>query len=304
MHNTPRRLVAGLILALAACTTPAGEPKPPTATPQQLHDRAAAFAQPTQDGRLAALKAQLDAAGLPWTVEGFEGDRPPPARGYNVVVRTGPESGQEILLVAHYDAVVLDGGKLVDGVVDNAASVVAMIEATKRVAGRTKHPVRLLLTDQEELGLVGAEAWIDAHGVETLAAVINADVNGNGETLMYGLNAGVQSTFLAEAVDSLCGARAMSCLSFPEYPPSDDRVFSAAGAPTISLGHQPKAEAEKLRAFMLAPPTAAPDPASIPAVLTLIHTPNDTAARVEPETLAQTADFIAALVMKLDAELP
>lgn len=299
-----RRLLTPLLFALAACATPAGQPAPPTATPQQLHDRAAAFAQPTQEGRLAALKAQLDAAGLAYEVEGFDGERPPPAAGHNVVVRTGPDSGREILLVAHYDAVILSGGKLADGIVDNAASVVAMIESAKRVAGRTRHPVRLLLTDQEELGLVGARAWIDAHGIENLAAVINADVNGDGDTLMYGLNNGAQSAFMTEAVRDLCTARAMSCLDFPQYPPSDDRAFSAAGAPTISLGHQPKAEAEKLRTFMLNPPTATPDPASIPAVLKLIHTPNDTAAHAEPATLAQAADFIAALVMKLDAELP
>lgn len=299
-----RLTLASLFLAIAACSTPAGAPLPPTATPQQLHDRVGAFVQPTQDGRIAALKAQLDAAGLPYTVETFDGRRPDPARGHNVVVRTGPGVGREILLVAHYDAVSLPGGKLADGAVDNAASVVAMIEATKRVAGRTKHPVRLLLTDQEELGLVGAYAWIKSHGVDNLAAVINADVNGDGDTLMYGLNNGAQSAFIVKAVQDLCAARAASCLDFPEYPPSDDRAFSAAGAPTISLGHQPRAEAEKLRAFMLNPPRAAPDPATVPAVLTLIHTPNDTLDHVEPATLAQTADFVAALVMKLDGELP
>jgi len=296
--------IACLLLALAACATPAGQPLPPTATPQQLHDQVGAFAQPTQDGRLAILKAQLDAAGLSYTVEEFDGRRPAPARGYNVIARTGPATGREILLTAHYDAVVLPGGKLADGVVDNAASVVAVIEATKRVAGRTQHPVRLLLTDQEELGLVGAQAWIKAHSVDNLAAVINADINANGETLMYGLNNGEQSAFMVTAVQALCAARAMSCLDFPEYPPSDDRAFSAAGAPTISLGHQPKAEAEKMRAFLLNPPTSAPDPASLPAVFTQIHTPNDKLALVEPATLAQAADFIAALVMKLDAELP
>ena len=40
-----------------------------------------------------------------------------------------------------------------------------------------------------------------------------------------------------------------------------------------------------------------------PRVLALIHTPNDTISRVEPATLAMAADFFAALVMKLDAEL-
>jgi hypothetical protein len=291
-----RALFATAAIALSACAT-IGAPLPPTATPQQLHDRVGAFAQPTADGRLAVLKAQLDAAGLPYAVEEFDGA----ATGRNVVVRTGPATGKEILLVAHYDAVVLPGGKLADGAVDNAASVVSLIEATKRVAARTKHPVTLFLTDQEELGLRGARAFVKAHGVDNLAAVINLDVNGDGETLMYGLNNGAQSAFMIEAVRGLCVARAMSCLDFPKYPPSDDLAFSGAGAPTISLGHQPRAEAEKLRNFMLGSLDPAAPP---PVVLALIHTPNDTIARVEAATLAQSADFVVALVMKLDAELP
>lgn len=295
-----------LAMAFTACTTPLSGPLPPTTTPQELHSRVGAFAQSTQEGRLATVKAQLEASGLAYTVEDFEGKRPPPARGYNVVVRTGPESGREILLTAHYDAVVLPEDKLVDGAIDNAGSVVALIETAKRVAGRTRHTVRLILTDQEELGLIGAKAWIAAHGVGNVGAVINADVNGNGQTLIYGLNNGPQSIFMIDALKAVCAERAVSCMDFPEYPPSDDQAFAAAGAPVISIAHQPKGEAEKLRAFLLNPPTALapPDPASIPEVFTLIHTPNDALALVEPETLAQAADIFTALVMKLDAQLP
>ena len=47
-----RSVFGAALLALAACATP-GQPLPPTATPQQLLDRVAAFAQPTQDGRLS-----------------------------------------------------------------------------------------------------------------------------------------------------------------------------------------------------------------------------------------------------------
>ena len=286
------------LLCLSACALwPAS-----SASPQQLLASVAAFAQPTHDARFETLKSQLDAAGLAYTIEEFPGRRAAPGR--NVIVRTGPSAGKQILLTAHYDALEMQGGQLVDGVVDIAGSVVAMIEATRRFAGKTKHPVTLFLTDQEELGLVGARAFITAHGVEDIAAVINADINANGDTLMHGLNNGAQSAFITEAVRELCAELKRSCLDFPEYPPSDDRAFSAAGAPTVSLGHQPKAEAEKLRAFMLNPPTSAPDPATIPEVLALIHTPNDTIARVEPATLAMAADFFTALVMKLDADLP
>jgi Zn-dependent M28 family amino/carboxypeptidase len=299
-----RRFLVLLLIGAAACTAPALAPAAPAAaTPQQLHAAVAAFAHPTHEGRLETLKAQLDAAGLPYTVESFEGRRSPDKTGYNVVVRLGPETGKEILITAHYDAVVLKGGKLADGAVDNAASVVAMIEAARRLDGRTKHPVRLILFDQEELGLVGAQAWIKAHGIDNVAAVINADVNGNGDTLMYGLNNGAQSAFMVDAVKAVCAERAISCLDFPEYPPSDDRAFSAAGAPVISLGHQPRAEAEKMRAFLLNPPKSAPDPSAIPAVLALIHTPNDTIDKVEPATLAQAANTFEALALKLDAQL-
>ena len=288
-------LTFATVLSLAACTLwPT-----PSASPQQLLANVAAFAQPTHDARFEALKSQLDAAGLAYTVGEFTGRRPTP--GKNVIVRTGPSTGKQILLTAHYDALEMQGGKLVDGVVDNAASVVAMIEATRRLKGRTKHPVTLFLTDQEELGLLGARAFITAHGVADLAAVINADINANGDTLMHGLNNGAQSARLTEAVRELCAELQRSCLDFPEYPPSDDRAFSAAGAPTVSLGHQPKAEAEKLRAFMLKTLDPAAPP---PEVLSLIHTPNDRIDRVEPATLALAADFFQALVMKLDGELP
>ena len=307
MKVAVRGVFGAALLALSACAAP-GQPLAPTASPQQLLDRVAAFAQPTQGGRLAALKAQLEAAGLPYAVEPFDGKRASgpnvASRGFNVVVRTGPEAGKEILLTAHYDAVVLPGGSLVDGVVDNAASVVAMIEATQRISGRTRHPVRLLVTDEEELGLLGAKAWIAAHGVGNLAAVVNGDVNADGETLMYGLNNGAQSKFLNAAVADLCQARTMSCLAFREYPPSDELPFIAAGVPAVSLGHQPKAEAEKLRAFMLNPPKSQPDMTTVPKVLTVIHTPNDTLANVQPATLSQAADFVTALVMKIDGELP
>lgn len=290
-------------LALSACAAPGIAPAPQSATPQQLHAAVAAYAQPTHEGRLETLKTQLTAAGLAYTVESFEGRRSPDKTGHNVVVRLGPATGKEILITAHYDAVVLKDGKLADGAVDNAASVVAMIETARRLDGRTKHPVRLILFDQEELGLVGAQAWIEAHGIDNVAAVINADVNGNGDTLMYGLNNGAQSAFMLDAVKAVCAERQLSCLDFPQYPPSDDRAFSAAGAPVVSLGHQPKAEAEKMRAFLLNPPTSAPDPSAIPAVLALIHTPNDTIARVEASTLALAADTFEALVRRVDAQL-
>jgi hypothetical protein len=178
-----------------------------------------------------------------------------------------------------------------------------MIEATRRLSGKTKHPVRLLLTDQEELGLVGARAWLKANGATNLAAVINADVNAYGDTLMYGLNNGPQSAGINKAIGELCAARHASCLGFPQYPPSDDLVFSAAGVPTVSLGFLPKSEAEELKTFMRNE-TQRPAAGAAPVILTILHTPQDTMAHVQSTTLVAAADFFTALALKLDAELP
>ena len=298
-----RYALAPLLLLASACASAPGTAAGPTATPAQLHQRVASFAQPTQDGRLAALKAQLDAAKLAYVVEDFPGKRPS-GPGHNVIVRTGPATGKAIVLTAHYDAEALPDGKLVDGVVDNAASVVSMIETMQRISGRTKHPVILLVTDQEELGLVGAKAWVEKHGTADLAAVINADINAYGDTLMHGLNNGAQSAGITTAVRELCTAKAMSCLDFPQYPPSDDQVFSAAGVPTVSLGYLPKAEAEALKVFLTDPAAAMKAKMPMPAILGLIHTPNDKIEKVEPATLAASAETFTSLVMKLDAELP
>ena len=287
-------LLPAVLLALSAPAAIAQQPANP------LTARVAAFKQATPDGRLAAVKSELEAAKLAYQVEEFAGRRAPPAKGFNVTARIGPAEGREIVLVAHYDALALPNGKLVDGLVDNAASVVAMVEAMKQLQGKTKHPIRLLLTDQEELGLVGARAFIASHGVTNIAAVINADVNGYGDTLMYGLNNGPQSAGMITAMKDVCSEKKFSCLDFPQYPPSDDRAFTAAGAPTISIGFQPKAEAEKLRAFMQNPsPGSQP-----PEVLQIIHTTGDNISRVEPTTITKAAEAFTALALKLDATLP
>ena len=84
-------ILPATLLGLSACALwPT-----PTATPQQLLSNVAAFAQPTHDARFEALIAQLDAAGLAYTVEEFTGRRATPGR--NVVVRTGPATGKQIL---------------------------------------------------------------------------------------------------------------------------------------------------------------------------------------------------------------
>lgn len=287
--------IAGLVLATPVATR--------AQAPAPLREAVASFVQPDRDARHAAALALVRNAGFMPSVETFEAGAA--GQGRNIVFTLGG-GDREILLTAHYDAVRLPDGSWSHGVVDNAASVVAVVEAAKRLRGvALSHRVRVILFDHEELGLLGAKAWIARHGLSSVAAVVNSDVAGYGDTLMYGLNNGPQSAPLVRAVRSTCATLAQSCVDYPVYPPSDDRAFSAAGAPAVSLGFQDTVGAHQMWLAFNAPPGAnGLAPGFVPEVFRTIHSAADTMEKVDPATVERAAIFYAALARDLDASLP
>ncbi len=278
---------------------------PAAAQDLDLRAQVAAFVQPTNEARTAVVVAQLRAAGFEPTVETFTGGNRQTGEmeGRNVVVTLG-DGPREILLTAHYDAVKLRDGTMSHGVVDNAASVVGVIEAAKILRGKAlNHRIRIILFDQEELGLIGARKWIEAHGLANVAAVVNSDIAGYGDTLMYGQNNGPQSAFVTRAVRELCAERAMPCVGYSVYPPSDDRAFSAAGAAVVSLGFQDQVGAHQMWLAFNGGETNGLAEGFTPRVFQLIHSVEDTMDKVDPATVALAGQVYAALIDRLDAQL-
>lgn len=287
--------LAGLMLCASAGTAIAA-PRPTIA------QEVASFVQPGREGRLAALKALLEAHGLAYEVQRFAGGKAgAPQEGYNVVVTLG-EGDRDILLTAHYDAVVLKDGTLVDGVVDNAASVVALVHAADALKGkRLKHRLRIVFTDQEELGLLGAKAYAVGPDAARVAAVINFDINAYGDTPFFAIPQGPEGAFLNEVITAGCKAARETCRAFEVYPPSDHRAFWLRYIPATSFSYLPAAEVEQLDAFMLEGRKASRNPLPLPAVLGLIHTPNDKAAAVDPATVKRATRLAVAMARAADA---
>jgi len=282
-----------------------------TAAPSLAQNRAAdlreqvgAYVQPSNAARLEVLLRQLRDEGFTPSVETFEGGgRGEPMQGSNVVVTLG-EGPKEILLTAHYDAVKLRDGTMSQGVIDNAGSVVALIEAAKILReAPLSHRIRIIFFDQEELSLIGAKKWIEAHGIANVAAVVNSDIAAYGDTMMYGQNNGPQSAFVTRAVQELCAERAMQCVGFPVYPPSDDRAFSAAGAPVVSLGFQDEVGAHQMWLAFNGGEANGLAEGFVPQVFRLIHSTDDAMAAVEGHTIDLAGRTYAALIRKLDAQL-
>ncbi|MDP3803249.1 M28 family metallopeptidase [Brevundimonas sp.] len=291
-----RLLAAAALLAVAS---------PVAAQDLDLRARVAAFVQPTNAARTDVVVAQLRAAGFDPVVETFAGGNRQTGgmEGRNIVVTLG-EGEREILLTAHYDAVKLRDGALSQGVVDNAASVVGVIEAAKILRDRTlNHRIRIILFDQEELGLIGAKKWIEAHGLTDVAAVVNSDVAGYGDTMMYGQNNGPQSAFVTRAVQAVCSERALQCVGYPEYPPSDDRAFSAAGAPVVSLGFQDQVGAHQMWLAFNGGEANGLAEGFVPRVFQLIHSTGDTMEQIDPATVKTAGETYAAVVEELDRSL-
>ncbi|MDZ4111961.1 MAG: M28 family peptidase [Brevundimonas sp.] len=294
-----------LFRSLAAAAALLAVAAPVAAQDVDLRAQVAAYVQPSNAARTDVVVAQLRAAGFDPVVETFVGGNRQTGEmeGRNVVVTIG-DGPREILLTAHYDAVKLRDGTMSHGVVDNAASVVGVIEAAKILRGRElTHRIRIILFDQEELGLIGARKWIEAHGLAEVAAVVNSDVAGYGDTMMYGQNNGPQSAFVTRAVRELCAERAMQCVGYPVYPPSDDRAFSAAGAPVVSLGFQDQIGAHQMwLAFNGGEATGLAD-GFTPRVFQLIHSAGDTMEQIDPATVALAGEVYAAVVERLDRQL-
>ncbi|MFC7377336.1 M28 family metallopeptidase [Brevundimonas sp. GCM10030266] len=276
-----------------------------TAEGQAVEAAIQTYAAKTNDQRRDIVVAQLREQGFAPQLAPFEGgnERTGPRPGANVVITVG-QGAKDIVLTAHFDAVPLRDGSMSQGVVDNAGSVAALMEAAgliKEQVEQAPGPYRyvFVFTDQEELGLIGARKWLEAQDKSRIHAVINMDVNAYGETLMYGENVGEQSAFVLAAMRTQCAERAFDCMAFPNYPPSDDRVFSAAGLPVISIGSQDAAGAHQMWLAFNGGETNGLAEGFVPPVFQRIHSADDRMEWVDGDDILRTAGFVADLALRL-----
>lgn len=297
------QLVAALILSALSLSAPAG-----ALADEAMRAEVATFVQPTHEARQQALTDHLERMGLSYRTEAFRPARPRVAEGRNIIVdlATGaPADAPVIVLSAHYDAARDRQGHLYDAVVDNAASVVVLSHVARDIEARAlaqpyRHRIRVIFFDHEELGLLGARHHVESAGVRDVAAVLNSDVAGFGDTLMYSEHARFPQ--VRRAVLMACAEMALTCIGYPVYPPSDDRVFTAAGVPNTSLGFQPRVAAHQLWLALNGGADSGLRPGFVPPVLNAIHSAQDTMDAVDAGTLSTARAVYGAIVRHLDQQ--
>jgi hypothetical protein len=112
------------------------------------------------------------------------------ARVENILARiSGTNSTGAVLLASHYDSV-----PAAPGAADAASGVAAILETVRalRTAPPPRNDVILLLTDAEELGLLGAKAFVEQHPwAKDVRMVMNFEARGTqGPSWMFETSAG------------------------------------------------------------------------------------------------------------------
>lgn len=271
----------------------------PPATAALVNEVTTLAASPTNEARFDALTAMLNARKLAFVVEPFKIEKPlrlePRTEGRNVVVTLG-EGSREVVIGAHYDAARIQDGSLSKGAVDNAASAVILIHLAQMLAAE-KLPFRLRVVwfDMEELGLLGSKEYVQKHASDKTSAMLNFDVNGYGNTVLFGPdrrdNAEVRHTLVRT-----CATEDITCVPFPQMPPGDDQSFVSAGIPTVSIGVLPAIEAHQVWLMMNAGANSGLATGMAPPIFRTIHTAGDTPDKVNGDTMTMMLRFAVSLV--------
>ena len=167
-----------------------GRPRPP-GTPE--HDSARAYLTERLVGM--GLTPELQTA----TTLERRGSTLSAATVRNLIARVpGTASTGAVLLTAHYDS-----RDLSRGAGDDATGVAAILETVRalRAGPPLRNDLIVLLTDGEELGLLGARAFVDNHPwMEDVTVVLSAEMRGGGgPSVMF--ETGAENGWVVGALD-------------------------------------------------------------------------------------------------------
>ena len=277
----------------------------PLPTPAPLADVAAGDDQPlalsallegrTNPEREAAVAWYLAQRGV--SVERhrfatFEGS------GENLSVDLG-HGDRVLVLIAHHDAVPGSPGAN-----DNAAAVGILLHLLPRLIVPRGLRVRLLFTAAEELGYLGARAYVREIPLGSIAGVLSLELCGIGDSLAV-WDADTETDFLRRVTGTLGGLGLRRDEGYhvvgriPVFG-SDHRAFAAAGIPAYGLSVVPFAEAEGLRRFVLSPiRSTLMHAVRRPPPFDTYHTSRDASSTLDPRALDLVARALTAIVSDL-----
>jgi aminopeptidase-like protein len=187
--------------------------------------------------------------------------------------------------------------------VDNGASTIILVRVAAALKSRNlRHRVRVVFFDMEETGLLGSQAYVAAHKSD-IAAAINLDVAGFGDTLGYGFGKAPGVARIQKALLMSCAEQLLLCMGSENFPPGDDRSFQRANLPVISIGFAPRLAMLQMGLLLNGGENSGLEKGFVPEVFKVIHTPEDNLGKIDPATLDLGFQIVLNTVLKLDAAI-
>ncbi|WP_276252457.1 M28 family metallopeptidase [Halomontanus rarus] len=162
----------------------------------------------------------------------------------NVHGTVGPDTDEEVLVVAHYDA-----HDVAEGALDNGCGIATVVGAAKILADLPglERRVRIAGVGCEEIGLLGAETLAQKLDLEDVRAVVNVDGAGRFRNLKAYSHASEPLETLVDRVTSQVG---QPVVNEPDpHPFSDHWPFLKRGVPALQLHSEPPEGGERGRGW-------------------------------------------------------
>ena len=278
------------LTASAQVTTPA------TASAALAGDVAQIIAGTNTAERGKAIQNSLKAMGVEFKTEDFTATSRAgkEIKGTNIIATIpNAKAKKTIMIGAHYDRVAVGVGAI-----DNASGSAAVLELLRAFKAKPSKDVAIVagFWDQEEVGLVGSREFVKAREKGGLPNIyINFDVYGAGDTIW--LWSADENAEFAKNFKNTAVAAKYGYLVSKEYPPSDHRSFIVPGVESFSFSLGPANEAATIIKVLKGEKI---DPENFPKVLQVIHTPNDTAEKVDANAVVKSLVVVETAIRTLD----
>ncbi|MFC1726598.1 M28 family metallopeptidase [candidate division KSB1 bacterium] len=260
--------------------------------------------QDTNEARLEVIKSILNQKNIPFETETFAQERNkkyPRSEGTNIVVTIGAGE-REIVLGAHWDAIWLRNDSLSGAIVDNGCSVIILIRLAETLREMDlNHRIRIVLFDMEEIGLFGSSAYMEKHKDDKIDYMINLDVCGAGNTILFRKNSIPGNSSLYSTLKRACIDENINFMGFPRFPVCDEGPFLRKGIPALMISLAPEEDAHRFWLSMNSSRGAGFKEGFWPTkYISCIHSPDDTAEMADPVGMTICYKIVLETVKRLD----
>ncbi len=196
----------------------------------------------TSSMRRTYIETALEEMGLPYQRRPWQAST---VNGVNLEVRLGKKNAPPLVLAAHFDV-----RKKSRGANNNASGCAVLLELIRHISHAEvleDLPILFLFLDGSESRFAGSFAFGERHVGEHFCGVINFDLCGTGDTVIFGPTEGTVANAVARWARKTAQSADHPAEGFQRFMPGDHRSFAKYGLDCLTISMAPKKDIMSLR---------------------------------------------------------